>query len=183
MPCLTGIIFFWVRFRRWNVNKSIRARSWGLQLPLPTIKRLFMLPWRAIPVTLAHWRELQIIILLHSASFCHSSSSSLCCFSSPWTLAWSPPSTLSVAPHFFPLKHVDTQLSSVLTPLLLFNLQTQNVSLVKVVWQKVLNFFFFYVKWLITRTWIMNKKTINTDSCWIFFKLNINCHSQSEGEI
>lgn len=91
MPCLTGIIFFWVRFRRWNVNKSIRARSWGLQLPLPTIKRLFMLPWRAIPVTLAHWRELQIIILLHSASFCHSSSSSLCCFSSPWTLAWSPP--------------------------------------------------------------------------------------------
>lgn len=47
--------------KRWNVNKSIRARSWELQLPLRTIKRLFMLPWRAIPVTLAHWREPQII--------------------------------------------------------------------------------------------------------------------------
>lgn len=62
MHRLPRIIFFWVGPRRWNVNKSIRARSWGLQLPLLTIKRLFMLPWRAIPVTLAHWREPQIIL-------------------------------------------------------------------------------------------------------------------------
>lgn len=66
--CLVSF-FFWVGSRRWNVNKSIRARSWGLQLPLLTIKRLFMLPWRAIPVTLAHWREPQIII---SPSLCRS---------------------------------------------------------------------------------------------------------------
>lgn len=62
MPWLPRIIFFWAGSRRWNVNKSIRARSRGLRLPLLTIKRLFMLPWRAIPVTLAHWREPQIII-------------------------------------------------------------------------------------------------------------------------
>lgn len=141
-----------------------------------------MLPWRAIPVTLAHWRELQIIILLHSASFCHSSSSSLCCFSSPWTLAWSPPFHSFCSSTFFstqtcghtavlcfdtpaPLQSSDTKL--------LFGEGRMTKSIE----------FFFYVKWLITRTWIMNKKTINTDSCWIFLKLNINCHSQSEGEI
>lgn len=71
MPRLARIIFFWVGSRRWNVNKSIRARSWGLRLPLLTIKRLFMLPWRAIPVTLAHWREPQIIISFALPPFCH----------------------------------------------------------------------------------------------------------------
>lgn len=70
MPRLARIIFFWVGSRRWNVNKSIRARSWGLRLPLLTIKRLFMLPWRAIPVTLAHWREPQIIISFALPPFC-----------------------------------------------------------------------------------------------------------------
>ena len=70
MPRLARIIFFWVGSRRWNVNKSIRARSRGLRLPLLTIKRLFMLPWRAIPVTLAHWREPQIIISFALPPFC-----------------------------------------------------------------------------------------------------------------
>lgn len=70
MPRLARIIFFWVGSRRWNVNKSIRARSWGLRLPLLTIKRLFMLPWRAIPVTLAHWREPQIMISFAPPPFC-----------------------------------------------------------------------------------------------------------------
>lgn len=142
-----------------------------------------MLPWRAIPVTLAHWRELQIIILLHSASFCHSSSSSLCCFSSPWTLAWSPPFHSFCSSTFF-----STQTCGH-TAVLCFDtpapLQSSDTKLLfgEGRMTKSIEFFFFYVKWLITRTWIMNKKTINTDSCWIFFKLNINCHSQSEGEI
>lgn len=60
-PPLSSVFSLRVGSKRWNVNKSIRARNWELQLPLWTIKRLFMLPWRAIPVTLAHWREPQII--------------------------------------------------------------------------------------------------------------------------
>lgn len=69
------LFFFWVGSRRWNVNKSIMARSWELGLPLWTIKKLFMLPWRAIRVTLAHWRESQITgsallyFMFHTFSF------------------------------------------------------------------------------------------------------------------
>lgn len=39
-----------------NVNKSIRARSSNIKLPLLTIKSLFMPPMRAILVMLAHER-------------------------------------------------------------------------------------------------------------------------------
>lgn len=52
--CLASYFFpSWVESRRWNVNKSMMARSWELQLRLGTIKRLFMLPWRPIAGTAA----------------------------------------------------------------------------------------------------------------------------------